>query len=496
MRVKLLKLKIIASVLLVQILAVSLVSMIDLSPASAPEDQVPMAEVAKRSFPIEVNCIGELEAASSISVSSNIRLEQAKVIELIDDGRQVNPGDVLVRIDPSPFEIKIAELQAQFQEQEAKVATFEHAFNWERELAEHEAKALDLEIESAQLELNKITFGDGPMEIAKLKAALQKAKSKYDELNSYSADLQTLIDIGALNEYELEQTKKKLLDEQEIYDNAKMQYESYLTYVHPMLVKKAETALKKLLNKKEEAQRSGLYNIEKAKLALNQAKQQHQDILRQLNEAQGELAQTEITAPTTGMVVLREEFRSNQRRKPRVGDILVRNQTILDLPDLTHLLVKSKVREMDLHKIDMNLPVTIEVDAYPQQKFSGRIAFVGILAITDLLRPTDEKHFEIKISIDEKNIRPRPGMTARAIIHAGQVEDRLCVPVHAIFEADKTLYCYVAKDKRYFKVPVQIGKSNEEWTEIVAGLEEGDKVCLVIPPEKTILPATFMAKSE
>src|SRR5690348_7956857 len=71
------------------------------------EYQVPIASVLKRSYAIDVHTVGELEAASSISISSSIRGDQGKLIWLISDGAYVKPGELLIRMDPTPFEEKI-----------------------------------------------------------------------------------------------------------------------------------------------------------------------------------------------------------------------------------------------------------------------------------------------------------------------------------------------------------------------------------------------------
>lgn len=467
---------------------------------SIPDDEsdgIPTVAVAKRSYPIDICSVGELEAAQSISIASAIRSDQPKVIDIIHDGAHVIAGDLLVKIDATPFEKKIEELDACLKECQGKIEANQQALNWELDQASHEAKAIELEMESAQLELNKIVLGDGPIEMARLKSTLQKSKTKHEELLSYFEDLKKLEAEGIITASEVKQTEKKLFEEKESFENAKMQFKTYKEHVYPMLVKKGETALKRLTNAQEETVRSSKFNIDKAKLALKQSEQQLTDTLRQLQDAKLELALTEIRAPSSGMVVHREEFRSNQRRKPRVGDILVRNQAILDLPDLSSMVVKTKVREVDLYKIDLEKKCSIEVDAYPHTVFPGKVIFIGILALADIYRPGDEKYFEMRVSVD-KNQGPtlRPGMTARIVTHASNVENALSVPIHAVFEFNKKLFCFVKKSNGLFvKQPVQIGMSNEEWTEIVTGLKEYDRVSLILPPEHLIQNLNEMTTS-
>jgi hypothetical protein len=72
-------------------------------------------------------------------------------------------------------------------------------------------------------------------------------------------------------------------------------------------------------------------------------------------------------------------------------------------------------------------------------------------------------------------------MTARVAIHAKSVENQLCVPIQAIFEFNRKNYCYVLEQRRCHLKPVRIGYSNEQWVEIVSGLNENEEVLLISP---------------
>jgi HlyD family secretion protein len=444
--------------------------------------RVPIAFTSRQDLKVEVKTVGELEAARSMTIASSIKGEQGKIIDLISDGVYVQPGEVLVRLDPTPFEEKIEKLHAQVKEQEAYVATLEQALEWESIQADHKNRTAELELEAAKLELDKIMYGDGPQETSRLKAAMQKAWLKYDELNAYSNDLIDLEKQGFLNVIETKQAQKKLAEEQEAYEMAKQQYESYVQHVYPMQVKKAETNLKRAQVNQEETTKSGFYSIAKSKALLEQAKQMLVDYFFQLREAEKELVQTEIVAPAPGMVVLREEYRASQKRKPRVGDVLVKNQPLIDLPDLSAMIIKTRVREVDLFKVAIGTQAGIEVDAYPQLAFQGTVTSIGVLALADIGRASEEKYFEVRIALNESDPRLRPGMTTRATLHAQEAKSVLTIPLHSVFGDHKQTYCYVFGPRNlYEKREVILGISNEQWVEVKSGLQEGECVCLLNP---------------
>ncbi len=468
-------------ILTLSILVVAVGGLLMIRPKHTQIEALPHVVAEKKSFSVEVRATGELETARSIGIASSIRGDQAKLIYIAPDGTDVAPGELLIRIDPSPFEERLIKLRTLVKEQQGQILALEQALSWELDQTDHEVKAADCELAFAQLELEKLIQGDGPLETAKLKNAMQKAWVKYEEVQGYSAELEELEKEGFLHPSERYQAKKKLEDEYENYQHALMQYESYIFHVYPMLVKKAESHLKKAELAKEDRVKNARYRINKAEVTFSQAKMQLNDIYINLHDAEKELELTELKAPSSGMVVHRDEYRMGQRRKPRLGDVLIKNQILLDLPDLDSMIVKAKVREVDLFKIAVGKKTTIHVDAYPNLTLSGKVIGIGVLAISDFVASAEERFFEVRVAMDHPEKCLRPGMTARVSIHAFEIPESVVVPVHALFQDGKEHYCYVKTLFGHKKLPVKMGRSNEYWAELLSGVQAGDRICLANP---------------
>lgn len=449
---------------------------------TAPLPLIPTLLPIRQDLKVEIKTVGELEAAHSLIIASSIKGDQGKIIDLIQDGVSVEPGQVLIRLDPTPFEEKRVALETQVKEQEAYLSLLEQTIEWEKNKADHETRTVVYEVEVARLELDKILYGEGPQERARLKGVMQKAKMKVEELASYSQDLIQLEEQGFLNHAEVKLAQKKLVEEEEAYAGARLQYESYVEHVLPMQIKKGEMQLKRAELKQEESAKAGLYQIAKSVALFEQGKQALADLLAQLQEAEREVVQTEIVAPASGMVVLREDYRGGQRRKPRVGDILVKNQPLIDLPDLSAMIVKTRVRERDLFKVDIGKKATVKVDAYPHLSFAGTVSLIGILALSDLGRASEEKYFEVRIALEKSAPCLRPGMTAHVTLHAQEAPQALTVPLQTVFCEEQETFCYAFDPfKGYEKRPVCLGISNEQWVEVLAGVKEEEKLCLLPP---------------
>ena len=72
----------------------------------------------------------------------------------------------------------------------------------------------------------------------------------------------------------------------------------------------------------------------------------------------------------------------------------------------------------------------------------------------------------------------KPGMTAVVNIHVDQIPDVLAVPVHAVVQVDRDIWCYVAAEGGVERRDVVIGRSNEKFVHIREGLSKGDRVVL------------------
>src|SRR5215510_10569148 len=94
----------------------------------------------------------------------------------------------------------------------------------------------------------------------------------------------------------------------------------------------------------------------------------------------GTPARTSVRADVPGIVVDLEVFFASEQRKPQVGDQVWANQPLLILPDISKMVVESKVRETDIHKVEKNQRVSIRVEAYPDLRLTGAVTLVGTLA--------------------------------------------------------------------------------------------------------------------
>ena len=448
-----------------------------------PEDaSVLSAKVVKKSFSVLVEAVGELDAQRSTVIFSQIRGDRGTIVFIVSDGTRVKKGDVLVRLDPTFFEEEVARLTAKVNEWKAVVSANEQMLEWEKVQAERETKTLEFDLRAARLELVKLEKGEGPLELYRLEGAAQESKKNWKDKEGYFKELKTLEKRGYANVTEMAQAQSKVSEAKKTYELAERQYESYRDYVLPSLIESARAKAERANVNFEQFKKGAGFKIGKAMAALQKAQQSLESTTASLKTAQTELERTVIRAPIPGIAVLPEAFRGGKNRKPRVGDIVWQNQPLVYLPDVSDMVVRTQIREIDLHKVGVGKRVTILVDAYPDLSLAGEVQSIGVLAESRTESHAADKYFQILVSVKEKDQRLRPGMTAQVKIECEKANNVLSVPIHAVFNEQGKRYCYVDMQAIYEKREVSIGAQSENWAQVLAGLKEGERVALSQPP--------------
>ena len=445
------------------------------------ESTIPTALVTERDFDIVVETIGTLDAAQSTLVSSTIGGERGKIIWLIDEGSRVSVGDALVRLDPTPFQQAIERLTSEVAEQEAIAQAYKQALGWEEVQTQRQQTSAAFDLRVSELDLLKLEKGDGPLELSRLESAVQVAQRDYEQFTVYLSDLKQLMNDGIISEGEVQQGERKVRETQKVLNSTKQQFETYRDYVFPSLLEKAKSRVERMKLELEQTKKSAQFQLGKARATMLQADQQIEVAKDALIVASKELDETTIIAPIPGMVVYREEYRNGERRKPRVGDIVLQNQPLLYLPDITSMIVETFVREVDVHKVRIGTSTSTLVDAFPEIAFDGEVVSIGVLAENQTRRNDSSKVFQGSIRLDNSTDNLRPGMTARSVINSGGIENALCIPVSAVFVDDGKPFCYVSDGSDYERSFVELGSQNDNWVEVLSGLSKGDNVSLIAP---------------
>ena len=140
--------------------------------------------------------------------------------------------------------------------------------------------------------------------------------------------------------------------------------------------------------------------------------------------------------------------------------------------DLTKLQIEVSIDQVDLPKVAKDQSVSISFDAIPNQEFSGKIVNIDPTPVNTQNVIT----YNILTSIDNPDPKIQLGMTADLDIDLGAKKDVLVVPNLAVRAQDGSKVVRKMIDGAASDVPVEVGLSDDTYTEIVSGLSEGDQI--------------------
>ena len=189
------------------------------------------------------------------------------------------------------------------------------------------------------------------------------------------------------------------------------------------------------------------------------------------------LSQFTVKAPSNGMVIYKKERNGNKRKAG--SNVNQWDPVIATLPDLSSMISRIYVNEIDISRVETGQKTQITVDAFPDKQFSGSV--LTIANIGEQLPNSDAKMFEVLIRIDGSDPALRPSMTTSNKIIIETYTDVISIPSECVNAGtDSIPFVYV---KNRTKQIVVLGRSNEKHVIVEKGLKPGTQV-YIIPPEE------------
>jgi HlyD family secretion protein len=141
--------------------------------------------------------------------------------------------------------------------------------------------------------------------------------------------------------------------------------------------------------------------------------------------------------------------------------------------------IMTQVAEANIAQMRMGLAATIQVDAYPGETFTGKITQIATQSVV----VQNVTSFEVKTSVSDPQHRLKSGMNVNVAFKAGELNNVLIVPTASIVQQPNAQGVFVAKDKGDpVFVPITVGTTVNDKTEVKSGLTGNEKVLLSFPP--------------
>ena len=180
-----------------------------------------------------------------------------------------------------------------------------------------------------------------------------------------------------------------------------------------------------------------------------------------------------VTSPISGTII---------EKNAKAGDALTAGADLCTIYDLSYLVMVINVDELQVSNVSVGQSVQVTADAVPDKTYTGTVTRVSMKGSSNGGTTT----YPVTVRIDETE-GLRPGMNANAEIVIAEAGNALAVPNAAIVRGG---YVLVTKDspsaanadpdmtapEGYVYVPVKIGVSDDDYTQIISGVTGNDTV--------------------
>ena len=191
-----------------------------------------------------------------------------------------------------------------------------------------------------------------------------------------------------------------------------------------------------------------------------------------LANAEAQLAFTVITAPISGTVA---SVSTQEGETVAAG---FNAPTFVNIIDLERLQVDAYVDEVDIGKIESGHRAYFTVDTYPSREFTGEVKGIRPKAVIQ----ENVVNYVVEVEIDKPYDGVlRPDMTASVTIEISNKKDILAMPVRALKREAGHNVVWTLVDGEPVRKEVKVGWQEQQWIEVLEGLQEGDAVLLEAP---------------
>jgi len=449
----------------------------------------------------------KLEGAFEPPLLTEVRIEpkqwsQFVVESAVSHGTRVGKGDVLVTVETDKIDERIRDL-----EMGERLAALAHGL-LERELQLLE-KSTPLQLEQARRSQRIAAENLARYEEkeAAQAAELNDMQLKFSQFSRESAE-EELAQLEKMYEQDdlTEETEAIVLKRARFQAEVARLFEKFARDGHersttlslPRRLESIRKTAEAAALEQEHAAATLPLALDKLRLELEKSTNERRKAAAQLAELKADRRRLPLTAPTDG-VVYYGRWRQGKwidgeaaAQRLRPGAPLDPREPVITIVGAGKLHLRSVVAEKDLGRMPVNAVAKVAPRAFPEPPLAGRVRSVSSV-------PIGPGRFEAVIDLTEERPQLVAGMEADVRVVTDFRPEVLAVPRKAVFVEeldDAKRYVLVVPEpgKDAVKRTVAVGRTNDELTEITAGLAVGDEILLEKPTSARKEPGAAKAE--
>ncbi len=173
---------------------------------------------------------------------------------------------------------------------------------------------------------------------------------------------------------------------------------------------------------------------------------------------------SEIIAPQSGIIT---QFDA------KVGQTATPQNALISIISGDSFEVDAIIPETDIGKIVLNDKVTMTLDAFSGESFSGSVFYIDPAQTNN----AGVVGYKIKVAFDKSDTRLKSGLTANLEVETKKKDGVLILPQYAILQTDHSTFVEILESGKVKQIPITLGIQDQKGNvEIVFGVSDGEQV--------------------
>ena len=454
------------------------------------------ALVTRRTLNATVLATGSVKAIVGAEVKVGSRISGVVKRLPVNIGSVVRKGQLIAELDDRETRSQADQASANLTASRTRLGELEAGYAAQVVQSRTDVERAEANLASARsrLEQARTTVGTVPLEVT---AQIQQAKAAVEQAEATRANAKVKYD-------RMQHLLAQDFVAQQDADNARTEYDVTTSQVrHAQAVLEAananasQTQLKQqdvaqaqeAVHQADSALRMARANTAQVRVkeqAIRTARAQVTQAQAALRYAETQLSYTRIVSPIDGVIA----SVSTQEGETIAAGLTA--PTFVTIIDLSRLQVDALVDETDIGRVKVSQTATFTVDSFPEEDFDGRVTAIYPKAIID----QNVVDYDVVVTITNPRGLLRPDMTANVTINVATKENVLSVPTKAIKREEEGKAVYVvAPDGSLVRRVVKTGWKDSDYTEILSGLKQDERVLVGDAPGPTSVPPSAAQSS-
>lgn len=359
------------------------------------------------------------------------------ILEMAPQGKVVEKGEVLLRLDPRPHEDLRATQEALIVQEEAEFKKLDQDAAKLLNQAKEDVASYELRLELEKMRLDELKKGASASEVITAEVNLKNAKNL---LNAKQEEMNVLDGLAKFGYASREEVRQKQLDvtEQRLQvEQAEIKYRR-LAILDPVKLGEQDLKVKESIKTRDVAKEKAALMERNIQRDRDRHKLRMEREKERLNELTENIAKTVHTAPGPGVVVHRKGRWYTFSPGREVWD----GQEVIALPDFTKMKVALTVDEARIGYVGVGQDVEVRPAGWKGEPFKGKVTMVAEKGRDEFEVFTDEtialsgtanrQVFDVEVEIENSATVLRPGLRADVDIILRTLANAVVIPRTAL----------------------------------------------------------------